>query len=116
MNSFFQLFLTRLREFYREPEVIFWVYGFPLLLAIGLGIAFSNRELEPAQVDIQQTRNVSQAEELAKKLRDAGLVVAIHDAAHCERRRLTGKTMLYGVPTDEGYRYVYDKTQPDSRT
>ena len=24
-----QLILARLREFYREPEVIFWVYGSP---------------------------------------------------------------------------------------
>jgi ABC-2 type transport system permease protein len=116
MNSFCQLFLTRLREFYREPEVIFWVYGFPLLLAIGLGIAFSNREPEPASVDIQQTGAASQTEKLAKELREAGLVVEIHDAAECERRRLTGKIMLYVVPTDDGYRYVYDKTQPDSRT
>jgi drug/metabolite transporter (DMT)-like permease len=35
-NAFVQLFLSRLREFYREPEVIFWVYGFPVLLAVGL--------------------------------------------------------------------------------
>ena len=26
-----QLILCRLREFYREPEAIFWVYGFPIL-------------------------------------------------------------------------------------
>ena len=35
-----QLTLARLREFYREPEAIFWVYFFPVLLAIGLEIAF----------------------------------------------------------------------------
>ncbi|MFL5244508.1 MAG: ABC transporter permease [Gemmataceae bacterium] len=116
MNSFLQLFLTRLREFYREPEVIFWVYGFPLLLAIGLGIAFSNRKPEPAAVDIQRSDNVSQTEELAEELDKAHLVVEIHDAAECERRRLTGKTMLYVVPTDQGYQYVYDETQPESRT
>jgi len=29
-----QLFLARLREFYREPEVIFWVYGFPVLFPV----------------------------------------------------------------------------------
>ena len=49
-----QLFLARLREFYREPIAIFWVYGFPLILAVGLGIAFSSREPEPPAVDVQR--------------------------------------------------------------
>jgi ABC-type multidrug transport system permease subunit len=116
MNSFWQLFLTRLREFYREPEVIFWVYGFPLLLAVGLGIAFSNRQPEPAIVDIQQTDDEARDKELAKHLETAGLVVEIHNSEDCERRRLTGRTMLYIVPTTEGYKYRYDETQPESRT
>ena len=38
-----QLYLTRIREFYRQPARIFWVYGFPILLAIVLGLAFKNR-------------------------------------------------------------------------
>jgi len=55
----FQLFLARLREFYREPEVIFWVYGFPVLLAVGLGIAFRSKEPEPPAVDGEQTPGLS---------------------------------------------------------
>src|SRR3989442_9820698 len=38
-----QLTLARMREFYREPEAIFWVFGFPIVLAFALGIAFKNR-------------------------------------------------------------------------
>src|SRR5438045_5869240 len=38
-----QLTLARMREFYREPEAIFWVFGFPIVLAFSLGIAFRNR-------------------------------------------------------------------------
>src|SRR6202162_4289807 len=41
------LLLARMLELKREPEVIFWVFGFPLLLALGLGIAFRNK---PADV------------------------------------------------------------------
>src|ERR1700754_2076552 len=37
-----QLTLVRFREFLREPEALFWVFGFPLLLAAGLGLAFRN--------------------------------------------------------------------------
>ena len=35
-----QLILARVREFTREPEAMFWTYGFPLAMAIALGIAF----------------------------------------------------------------------------
>ena len=38
----FQLALARMREFYREPEAVFWVFGFPLVLAFALGLAFRN--------------------------------------------------------------------------
>lgn len=48
-----QLVLARLREFYREPEVIFWVYGFPLLLACGLGMAFAGKTPQPPAIDVQ---------------------------------------------------------------
>src|SRR6267154_1118263 len=38
-----QLTLARMREFVREPEAIFWVFGFPIVMAFALGIAFRNR-------------------------------------------------------------------------
>ena len=41
-SSLKELYLSRLREFYRQPARIFWVYGFPIILAIGLGLAFKN--------------------------------------------------------------------------
>src|SRR5579872_6986999 len=42
-----QMTLVRFLEFIREPEALFWVFIFPILLAAGLGIAFRNR---PADV------------------------------------------------------------------
>jgi ABC-type multidrug transport system permease subunit len=47
-----QLTLSQLRGFYREPEAVFWVFGFPVLLAFALGIAFRNRGPEPLQVGV----------------------------------------------------------------
>ena len=35
-----------LREFFREPGLIFWVFGFPILMAIGLGLAFRSQPPE----------------------------------------------------------------------
>src|SRR4029079_18693550 len=42
-----QLTLVRFREFLREPEAVFWTFAFPIILAIGLGVAFRNK---PADV------------------------------------------------------------------
>ncbi len=42
-HPFWQLYLARLREFHREPEVIFWMFGFPVLLTVALGFAFRSK-------------------------------------------------------------------------
>jgi ABC-type multidrug transport system permease subunit len=35
-----ELVLLRVRTFLREPEALFWTFVFPILMAVGLGIAF----------------------------------------------------------------------------
>src|SRR5215216_6254207 len=47
-----QLTRVRYREFFREPEAVFWVFIFPVLLAAGLGIAFRNRAPEQTSVAV----------------------------------------------------------------
>lgn len=42
-RPFIQLILVQLRDFYREPSVIFWSLLFPILMAWGLGIAFNKK-------------------------------------------------------------------------
>jgi hypothetical protein len=51
-----QLTLSRFREFYREPEAVFWVFIFPILLAGGLGIAFRNRPAEASHIAVATKR------------------------------------------------------------
>jgi ABC-type multidrug transport system permease subunit len=40
---FIQLILVQIRDFYREPAVLFWSFLFPVLMAWGLGIAFNKK-------------------------------------------------------------------------
>ncbi len=54
--------LTRFREFFREPEAVFWAVLFPVLLAAGLGVAFRER---PADVLTVATSSPSVARALA---------------------------------------------------
>ena len=50
LSSLYQLTMVRFRLFLREPEAIFWIFIFPILLAVGLGIAFRNRPADVLQV------------------------------------------------------------------
>ena len=38
-----ELTIARLKEFTREPEAVFWVFVFPLLLTLALGFAFREK-------------------------------------------------------------------------
>jgi len=49
----YQLALSRMREFYREPEAVFWVFGFPIVLAFAR-LAFRNTG--PGQLQVAWSR------------------------------------------------------------
>src|SRR6202790_1858496 len=51
-SGYTHLLMARLLELKREPEVVFWVFVFPLLLALGLGIAFRNKPGDAVSVAI----------------------------------------------------------------
>src|SRR5580693_6331204 len=51
-SAFTHLVMVRMKELKREPEVIFWVFGFPVLLALGLGIAFRNKPADVTSVAV----------------------------------------------------------------
>jgi len=46
-----ELALMRVRTFLREPEAFFWTFGFPIVMTIGLGLAFRG-EGDPAPIPI----------------------------------------------------------------
>src|SRR6185295_19772914 len=47
-----ELVRTRLLEFVREPEVLFWVFVFPIGMALALGFAFRDKAPEALPVGI----------------------------------------------------------------
>jgi ABC-type multidrug transport system permease subunit len=106
-----ELTLARVREFLREPEAVFWTYGFPLMLAVGLGIAFRDRPVELVHVDVQAH---ARAPEVAARLasRD-GLAVTVRGAAECRDRLRLGKSSLVVVPGDP-VTFVFDPSRPES--
>jgi ABC-type polysaccharide/polyol phosphate export permease len=115
-NSLWQLITVRFKEYGREPEALFWSFGFPILLAIGLGIAF--RSKPPDIMHVAVVRTGPAAATLADALkRDAGLAVEVlpEDSALTALR--TGRVALVALPDSSGtVRYEYDDTRPDART
>lgn len=106
-----QLTLMRFREFVREPEALFWVFIFPILLAAGLGIAFRSR---PPDV----LRIAAVTPELARSLRQEKLLdVEQLSVPAAEEALRTGKVALLAVPGPAGtVVYRYDDTNPEGRT
>ncbi len=105
-----QLTLVRFLEFSREPEAIFWVFLFPLLLAAGLGIAFRNRPPEVLQV-------AAVSQEIAHALgQEKGLAVLPLDLHAAEEALGAGKVALLAEPGPAGsVVYRYDDTNPEGR-
>jgi ABC-type multidrug transport system permease subunit len=110
-----QLVLARLREFYREPEALFWVYGFPILMVVALGIAFRNKPVEKITVDVEESQGSTTVREALSQ--DDRFTVAEHDADTCLRRWRTGKADLVVIPLSSSgprYRYLFDPGRPES--
>lgn len=115
-----QLILCRLREFYREPEALFWVYGFPILMVVALGIAFRHKPVERIVVDIQDTSRDNPGVKFVREALggDEMFKVQTSEPALCRLRLRTGKTALVVVPPETSggpYEYLLDPTREESR-
>jgi ABC-type polysaccharide/polyol phosphate export permease len=108
-----QLTRVRYREFFREPEAVFWVFIFPVLLAAGLGLAFRNRAPERTSVAVVGTA----ADSLARALRSQGQIDASVRGDSASREALrTGDVALVVISRGDRVEYRYDDTRPESRT
>jgi len=108
-----QLVLARLREFYRQPEIIFWVYGFPILMVVALGIAFRNKPVEHIAVGVQDSEYAQPAAEALTA--NPKFQVTRCDADGCRLKLRTGKTDLIVIPrAGPHYEYFYDPTRAES--
>jgi len=121
MNSaLVQLIFSRIREFYREPAAIFWVYGFPIIMALILGFAFQSRPVEKIAIDLvvpdPEMRPSLQAEAEKMKAADERLVITLNDEATARSRLRTDKTSLMLIPDRDAGRFAleFDNNRPGS--
>ena len=111
-HPLWQLTTARFREFLREPEALFWVFAFPVLLACALGLAF--RSQGPAEV-IAGVLSAPAAEGIERTLRaGSGVRVRIVDRAQADEALRNGAIHLLVIPGDP-VTYELDPSRPESR-
>jgi ABC-type multidrug transport system permease subunit len=114
-RAFLALCLSRFREGYREPEVLFWAFVFPVLLSAALAVAFRERPPEPSRAAVLRGPG---ADRLIVALRGAPLVVAEEagpeEAAHA--LRMGRVDVVVAAPADPAapVEYRLDPSRPEA--
>jgi ABC-2 type transport system permease protein len=115
-SGYLHLLIARMRELQREPEVVFWVFVFPLLLATGLGIAFRNKPADASSVAIVTGAGAQATEALLQRSpQHSSFKVDLLDGDSARKGFRLGKYDLVIEPDGRGgLRYRYDPARPES--
>lgn len=115
LHPVFAITLARLREFIRRPEAVFWVYFFPILMVIVLGIAFRNQPVESFEVDVLDGPLATSIVEKLENDERLKLNTVTADIS-LDRLRSSKSTMLISAPGDtlDKIEYKLDPARPGS--
>src|SRR5580765_2310720 len=114
MHPLVQLTRVRIVGFLREPEALFWVFAFPVLMALALGIAFRSQGPQKSRVGVEDSPRAAQVTAWLKASPDLEVVTldAAAGAAALRRGRIA---VLVRAPADSSPVLVYDPTRPETR-
>ncbi len=114
--GFLHVLSVRMKELRREPEVVFWVFGFPILLALGLGIAFRNKPADAIPAVIVSGPGAQDAVSMIQRSpHPSAIRVDVLDEPAALRGFRLGKYDLVIQSNGQGgYEYRYDPARPGS--
>lgn len=111
-HPLYELTLARVLEFVREPEAVFWVVVFPIVLAFALGIAFRSKGEEPVHAGVLSGAG---SEAVSETLAAApGITVHPLTRDRADLALRDGEVQVVVVP-GEPPAYRFDATRPESR-
>lgn len=117
-SSLFELTKARVLETAREPSILFWVFGFPMLLAVVLGLAFRSAPVESIPVAVVEEGEASEWAIVALEDHETFSVESLGSAAADEALRL-GRVEVVVDAREPGesrrLTYRFDPTRPTSR-
>jgi ABC transporter DrrB family efflux protein len=108
-----ELAIVRTKEFLRETEAVFWVFGFPLLLALALGFAFRSKPPDQIPIGIAAGPDAQQHLEALKKSPMLLPRVLSEEEGRDQLRRGKISLLVESGPTPV---YRFDPTRPEART
>jgi ABC-2 type transport system permease protein len=110
-GPFAELTIARIRELTREPEAIFWVFVFPIILAGILGLAFRSRPPDTLPVAIVAGPEA----EARRSALEGEPVLQPRVLADAEARQALARGhVVLVVSSDQTPTYSYDPTRPES--
>ncbi len=109
-----QLIAVRIRQFFREPEAIFWTYGFPLIMVLVLGLAVRNNSEEVTEFDTVEGVSATHVE-AALKGNDRFKFAVRNEVEALERLRKNKTPIVVTFTKNAGYEYHFDPSNPESR-
>jgi ABC-2 type transport system permease protein len=115
-SGYSYLLMARMLELKREPEVVFWVFVFPLLLALGLGIAFRNKPADAVRVAIVAGSESQDPQSLLARSPQHDLFkMQTLPADEAQKGFRLGKFDILIEPDGKGgFEYRYDPARPES--
>ena len=108
-----ELTLARLREFIREPEALFWTFGYPVIMSLALAFAFPSADLQPVLAGVTG----GEAGAAIRRTLSETPGITVRDAAAGNELRMLreGEVHILIDPTDPPA-YRFDKARAESRT
>jgi ABC-2 type transport system permease protein len=108
-----ELVTVRTKEFVRESEALFWVFGFPLILALALGFAF--REKPPDRVPVAIVTGPNAQQRLAALQKSPVLMPSIMNEQDARDALRRGKVSLL-IEGADTVLFRFDATRPDAQS
>jgi len=123
-NPLYELTVSRIKESVREPEMLFWVFVFPILLAVALGIAFREKPADTLRIAVEESAGAGRISKLLSARSDIEPLVLDYREANEQLRK--GKVdLIIGIDDSTGTGqtgdlpgslvFTYDETRSNSK-
>lgn len=111
-HPLFHITKAKFLEFVREPEAIFWVLVFPVLLSLALGVAFRSKPADRIAVAVEAREGADRIREALAS--DRGLLPRVLPESEAREALRTGRVAVVVVPGSPLV-YRFDPARDESR-